>query len=173
MGATNELQELLDHLDGDEVVRRTAQEGTTWHFNPPGGPHFGGAHEALIKSAKKALYAILPGAEVTDEELATAMTGSEALLNLRPLTYQSADVRDPLPLTPNHFMFSQQGSPFVPEGVDQTVFSPRKRWRVIQDLVLQFWKRWMRELVPALNPRKKWLRTLPDMKERHRAGCAA
>ena len=35
--------------------------------------------------------AILGNADVTDEELTTAFTGAEALINSRPLTYQSAD----------------------------------------------------------------------------------
>ena len=47
--------------------------------------------------------------DVTDEELVTICTGIEGLLNSRPLTYQSSDPRDDVPLTPNHFIHGQMG----------------------------------------------------------------
>eukprot|EP00117_Sycon_ciliatum_P011863 scpid57960/ scgid13154/ len=162
VGAAREMRELMDAMEED-VVRRAADKGIKWSFNPPAAPHFGGAHEALIKSAKRAIYAVLAGAEVNDEELATVITGAEALVNSRPRTYQSADVRDLLPLTPNHFLYGQPGQPFVPKGADVTQHNLRQRWRVIQDLVLQTWKRWMAEVLPLINPRSKWRREQPDL----------
>jgi len=39
-------------------------------------------------------------ADVNDEELMTTFCGAEALINSRPLTYQSASVKDNIPLTP-------------------------------------------------------------------------
>ena len=56
----------------------------------------------MIKAAKRAIFAILGSADVNDEELLTAFTGAEALINSRPLTYQSANPSDDVPLTPNH-----------------------------------------------------------------------
>ena len=63
----------------------------------------------MIKSAKKAIAATMGNADVTDEELVTAFAGAEAMIKSRPLTYQSADPREKLPLTPNHFLFGQAG----------------------------------------------------------------
>ena len=57
----------------------------------------------MIKAAKWAVKAILGNADVTDEELLTAFTGTEVLLNSRPLTYQSANRENDTPLTPNYF----------------------------------------------------------------------
>ena len=111
----------------------------------------------MIKGAKRAVYAILGNADSTDEELMTAFTGAEALLNSRPLTYQSANPEDDVPLTPNHFLFGQVGGQFAPESVDETTFNPKKRWRRVQELVRHFWNRWIREWLPALNVRRKWL----------------
>ena len=59
----------------------------------------------MVKAAKKAIYAVLSSSDVTDEELITVVTGAESLLNSRPLTYQSANVKDDVPLTPNHFLY--------------------------------------------------------------------
>ena len=80
----------------------------------------------MIKGAKRAIYANLGNADITDEELMTAFTGAEALLNSRPLTYQSANPEDDVPLTPNHFLFGQVGGQFAPESVDETTFNPKK-----------------------------------------------
>ena len=151
VGATNELAQLVKQLDAEAIQRQTADQQTSWRFNPPAAPHFGGVHEALVKSAKRAISAILKNAEVTDEELLSAIVGAEALMNSRPLSYVSADGRDPTPLTPNHFMYGQIGTRFAPAGVDESEFNPRQRWRVVQDLVLHFWRRWMQEVVPELN----------------------
>ena len=66
--------------------------------------HFGGVHETMNKAAKKAIYAILGKSDVNDEELMTAIIGADGLINSRPLTHQSANPSDDVPLTPNHFL---------------------------------------------------------------------
>ena len=83
----------------------------------------------MIKSAKRATYAILRSADVTDEELVTAVTGAEALINSRPLTYQSANHSDDTPITPNNFLIGQVGGQFARGSFDSGQFSPKKRWR--------------------------------------------
>jgi hypothetical protein len=45
----------------------------------------------MVKSAKQAIYGVLGNNNVTDEELITTFSGAESLINLRPLTYQTAD----------------------------------------------------------------------------------
>lgn len=98
---------LLKQLDKDKIVDSTANQGIKWKFNPSLAPHFGGIHESSIKSAKRAIYAILQSADITDEELLSAFVGAECLMNSRPLTYQSASPDDEEVLTPNHFLFGQ------------------------------------------------------------------
>ena len=163
-GADAELKSLVTKLDDVRIIQSVANKGVTWYFNPPLAPHFGGVHETMIKSAKKAIQAILGNADVTDEELMTAMIGAEALINSRPLTYQSANPANGVPLTPNHFLHGQIGSQFAPTSCDDTDFSPRKRWRRIQELVRHFWSRWLQEWVPTLNARRKWYRTRRDVR---------
>ena len=61
----------------------------------------------MIKAAKKAIFAILQNAEINYEELLTAFTGTESLIHSRLLTYQTANPKDNVPLTPNHFFIGQ------------------------------------------------------------------
>ena len=156
IGAHRELKELVDQIDQDKVEKNTANQGVQWNFNPPLAPHFGGIHESMIKSAKRAIYGIMANADVNDEELNTVFTGAEALINSRPLTYQSANPHDNTPLTPNHFLHGQVGGLFAAESVDTTSFNLRKRWRRVQELMRHFWRRWLQEWLPNLNARKKW-----------------
>ena len=155
--ANKELKELINQMNKDKIVRSTSTRGVTWHFNPPLGPHFGGVHETLIKAAKKAISAVVHKADITDEELLTVFTGVEALLNSRPLTYQTSDVHDDVPLTPNHFLHGQAGGQYAVEAVDSFSFNPKRRWRRIQELIRHVWHRWLKEWLPLLNQRRKWL----------------
>ena len=47
----------------------------------PAEPHFGGVQESMIKAAKKSLKVKVENAEIKDEELMTAFTGVERLIN--------------------------------------------------------------------------------------------
>ena len=138
--------------------------GVKWHFNPPLGPHFSGVHEIMIKAAKKAIYAILGSADITDEELLSAVVGAEGLINSRPLTYQSSDPANLTPLTPNHFLHGQLGGRFSPDSVDSEAFNRRKRWRRAKELVRHFWHRWLQEWIPSLSASKKWCGDQVDLK---------
>ena len=163
-GADNELKSLLTELDKDKIQQTVTNKGIKWNFNPPMAPHFGGVHESMIKSVKRAIKAILSKADVTDEELMTALIETEELISSRPLTYQTADPSDDVPLTSYLFLPEQIGGQFAPTSVDGTDFNPRKRWRRIQELVRHFWHRWLREWLPELSARRKWFQPGRDLK---------
>ena len=131
------------------------------------GPHLVGAFETMIKAAKQAVSNILGNAtnEDEDEELHTVFRGAESLLNARPLTYQSADIKDIMPLTPNHFFFGQVGGEFDAESVKAKDYHPKKHWRWVQELVRHFWKQWIEEWLPSISTRGKWNKMQRDLKE--------
>ena len=154
----------MEALDTDRITQETSKyHPTDWKFNPLCAPHFGGVFEALIKSAKKAVKAILGDTDVTDEELHTAICSTERLLNSRPITYVSSDPNDLSPLTPSHFLVGEIGGPFAPEALDHK--QTYKRWHRVQQLLGQFWKRWRKELLPSFNIRKKWFHPRHNFKE--------
>lgn len=156
VGAERELKECLDEMDQAKISDTLSQDRIQWFFNPPSAPHFGGVWERLVKSAKKALKITLNGQLVNDETLLTLMAEAESLLNSRPLTHVSVDPQDLEAITPNHFLLGRN-SPNVPPVVfDERDLNSRKRWRQAQTLTDHFWRRWLREYVPALTERRKW-----------------
>ena len=157
VAAEKELGNLTKDIVKDpKFVSTMTTKKIKWTFNPPYAPHFGGVFETMIKAAKKAIVAIMGNSDVTDEELTTAFTSAEALVNSRPLTYQSASPQDDIPLTPNHLMHGQLGGMFAPETNSGEAYYPLKRWRRVQELTRHFWKRWLQEWLPSLSPRQKW-----------------
>ena len=71
----------------------------------------------MIKASKRAINRTFGNTDVTDEELITAFTGAESLINSQILIHQSANPADDFPLTPNHFLHGQVGGQFAPESV--------------------------------------------------------
>ena len=61
-------------------------------------------------------------------------------------------------MTPNHFLIGQLGGEFAPD-CEHHSNHPLKRWKRVQEILQHFWARWVREIIPNLNPRSKW-RTL-------------
>ena len=109
----------------------------------------------MVKAVKRALPKEMHDAPLKDEELNTVLIVVEDFLNLRPLTYQTADNKDALPLTPNHFLPGQMGGKMAPNAELEDVRNPRRRWHCVQGYISKSWSRFLKELLPMLNPRTK------------------
>jgi len=117
----------------------------------------GGVWERQIRSVRKVLQAVVKEQHVDDESLPTLMCLVESIINGRPLTTVSDDHRDLEPLTPNHLLLLRPDA-IVPRDqfVKEDLYC-RKRWRQVQFLADLFWRRWIREYLPTLQLRKKWI----------------
>ena len=155
-----ELKEGLERLINEgKLVKEMADRGVNWRFSPPSAPHFGGAWESLVKSAKAALRVVLGSTTVKEEVLRTVLAEVTAILNARPLTHLSVDPEDESPLTPNHFLLGRAHPHIPPDVFDEEGQLSHKRWRQAQELIARFWRRWMLEYVPSLMERRKWTRS--------------
>ncbi|XP_030828101.1 uncharacterized protein LOC115919169 [Strongylocentrotus purpuratus] len=157
-GAYRELKEGLDKLNSKKVDLFLMQKGIAWEFNPPGASHMGGAWERMIRSIRRILGSLLKQQLVNDETLTTLMTEVEAILNARPLTQLSLDPRDEEPLTPNHLLLLRKNPSLPPGTFTKEDSYLQRRWRQVQFLANQFWKRWIKEYLPLLQQRQKWTR---------------
>ena len=74
IGGSNELKE-LEVPDNKKVQDATATRGVQWRCNPPLAPHFSGVNGVMITSAKKAIYAIMNFADITNVVQSLAQKG--------------------------------------------------------------------------------------------------
>lgn len=157
VGAKNLLESLQrGEVDEPESVGSTRIH---WKFQPPGAPHWGGVHEALVKSAKQAMINVIEGEQkvrrhLRDHELRTVLCEVMGLLNSRPLTYESSDPGDCRALTPNHFLLQRSNSN-VPPG-EYYSLNTRDHFRYVQAIVDKVWDLWTLQYLPNLLTRKKW-----------------
>lgn len=145
-----EIREAQANWNTETLMTKMANRDVEWRFSPPAAPHFGGSWERLIKSAKSVLKGILHERSVSDEVLVTAMTGVEALLNGRPLTHVTTD--------PNHFIHGRSNPTLHLDHDVSVPISDKRRWLHVQTIFSHFWSRWLKEYVPNLIERRKWLR---------------
>ena len=109
------------------------------------------------------MQALLKEQTISDESLATLMCEVEAIINGRPLTKVSEDPSDLEALTPNHLLLLKSGSKLPPGLFHKEDLYSRRRWRQVQYLADVFWRRWIREYLPTLQPRQKWNSVQPNL----------
>ena len=126
-----------------------------WKFNPPSAPHHGGVWERVVRSFKHVFYAVLGNRRLTDEILSTTFCLVEQCLNARPITPASTDATDLDALTPNHFLLGTPSSTLPTHF--QAEVDHRKRYVRAQAYSDAIWNRWLKEYVPTLNRRSKWM----------------
>ena len=149
-------QRALFNIDPEVVQKFALRKKVDWMFQTPMASHKGGVWERLIRTVRKVLVGIMPrNSRLTDECLQTVLCEVESIVNSRPLTKVSDDIRDESAITPNHLLLLNQ-KPVLSPGVFDETDLYRRRWKCVQHLANEFWRRWIREYLPDLNRRQKW-----------------
>ena len=134
------------------------QRDTTWRWNPPEAPNFGGLWEAGVKSTKHHLRRVIGESVLTFSEMSTLLGRIAACLNSRPLLPLNDDPTDLNYLTPAHFLIHRP-SYLVPEpDYCQENIPAGHRWQLVSQRMQHFWNRWRNEYLSSLQPRPKWNR---------------
>ena len=116
LSAAEELKKLFESpIPKETLIRQNVQ----WQFIPKRAPWFGGFWERLIGLTKTALKKVLGRASVNLVMLQTLVVEIEAILNDRPLTYVSSDVKDQQPLTPSHLLYGRRITALPNESLDE------------------------------------------------------
>ena len=156
VGASEELKKSVKALDKDKIYEALAAVKTTWIFNPPYGPHFGGVGERLIQSAKRTLLIILGSKRLSFDIFEIIMVEVEAILSSRPLTNVADQPENEEPLTPNHFLIQRPYSSLPPGNFGDQQPASFKNWKHVQQLMNHVWRRLINEYLPTLLKRRKW-----------------
>ena len=130
--------------------------GVEWIFNVEKAPWWGGAFERMVQSTKRCLRKMVGRARFSLDELYTALTEVESIINSRPLSYlSSSDLEEPL--TPSHLLMGrrvlsmpdQLGANVNPDDEDFTTSpSPTQlsdRVKRLNSALNHFWTRWRDE----------------------------
>ena len=119
----------------------------------------GGAGERMICSIRKILKLLMENQIVNDEGLVPLITEVESIINSRPLVTVLFDAKSDSPLTPTHLLLFRD-NPNLPPGLfEENDCYACRRWAQIQYLSNQLWRRWLKEFLPNLNHKQKWLQT--------------
>ena len=155
VGAERELRLMIEGWDITKLREYCADRGMKWQFTTPLAPHQNGCSEALVKSTKSALKKAIGEAVLTPFELYTCLLEVANLLNERPIGRIPNDPDDGAYLCPNDIILGRATNK-VPQGPFRHTENPRHRFEFCQKIVDTFWKRWYRDVLPQLMPRKKW-----------------
>ncbi|CAH2096333.1 unnamed protein product [Euphydryas editha] len=155
VGAEKEIRNLI-YDNSQKINDYTSCEGIDFNFTPPYAPHFGGLWESGVRSCKHHLKRIVGNAKLTYEEMNTVLIQIEAVLNSRPLSPLSTDPTDFTPLTPGHFLTGRPLTSLPCETISDATGLTMNRYRRVEQLRQQFWRRWSREYIGELQHRTKW-----------------
>lgn len=156
VGANKEIQSAVREWNASSGVTSILQsKQIEWQFNPPLASHMGGVWERQIRTVRKIMNVVLLNHVLDDERLDSVFCEIESIVNSRPLTAVSDDPWDFKPLTPNDLLLIG-GSPNHYLGASNNLDCYGRRWRHVQLVAAEFWKRWIKEYLPTLQVRRKW-----------------
>ena len=144
-GADREFKEYVAAWNKERIEEHLVQQGIRWKFNPPAEPHFGGVWERLVRSCKKARYAVLGNRSITEDVLSTTMCLVEQTLNARPLTQVSSDATNLEAITPNHFLLGNKNVCLPYLSAAEQFVDHRKLFRQTQAYADLIWDRFRKE----------------------------
>ncbi|XP_063711366.1 uncharacterized protein LOC134839674 [Symsagittifera roscoffensis] len=156
-------KELNRHFDADVTRQFYANHQIAWTFNPAYAPHFGGVWERLIKLVKDSFYAIIGSQILTDDIFNTVLCEVEHFTITRPITTVSASPDDVEALTANHFLLGRAHASLPPLQTQQSSTLSRQ-WKFTHQLETHISKRLMKEFIPTLLPRQRWIKKTPPIK---------
>ena len=129
-------------------------------MNVPSASLIGGIWERLICTVRSVLSALLEdhAQQLDDESLRTPFTKAENIVNSRPLSIDNlSDPETSEPITANHLLTLKAKLVLPTTGYfSRPDLYLRRRWRRIQYLWYQFWRRWQQKYCLLQQKRQKF-----------------
>ena len=156
LAAANELNDLFR---SPSLSNALSKKGVTWRIIPKCATWYGGFWERLIGLTKSSLKKVLGRTFATLSTIQTIIVEIEGILNDRPLTYMSSDVKDPEPLTPAHLLYGRRIISLPYHSVEEDELNDPdfggesavvKRAKIQALMLKHFWTRWRSEYLTTL-----------------------
>ncbi len=167
IGANREIRAELDALNHQQIKEQLSNQScdyTVYKFNKPYASHTGGIWERQIRSVRRVMSSLLSslGTQLDDESLRTFLCEAAGIVNSRPLSVDTlADVNSPKPISPNSILTMKSSVILPPPGnFEEEQTYTKRRWRTVQYLSEQFWRRWRKEYIQNLQVRSKWCKPM-------------
>ena len=157
-------KDLRKDWDWSTVSEWASSNKMKWTVVPAEGQHQNGLSESMIKSTKRSILHMIGESILTFSELQLAFYEITNVINSRPIgVIPNSDPDYPSPITPNDLLLGRSSNE-VPSGPFDTKPSITKRFRFIQELVDDWWKKWYNLVLPSLVPSYKWTHTQRNIK---------
>ncbi|CAH8658098.1 unnamed protein product [Schistosoma rodhaini] len=152
-------RQIMCSWNQNKIANALLERGCEWRFKLPRASHRGSVWGRIIKSIRRILQSLLFQKVLTDESLEMFLIEIKGIMNNRPFVKLVNDCDDLDILTPNKLLLVYRGVSFDEAQMTKTCLY-NERWKEAQKLANLFWNRWLREYLPTLQARSKWL----DMK---------
>ena len=165
-GANTELSQAFDDWKQSELVGEHLRP-LEWVFNVPYAPARGGVYERCVKSVKEILTMIMERERISYDAFHTVLVAAEAIVNRRPITQVSSDVKDVNALTPSDILYPGAGCPsgtYLFNPGSATTETLQIAHRIGISYVNNFWKVWKKNYLSTLLQRQKWRSTTNNLK---------
>uniref|UniRef100_A0ABD2W647 Integrase catalytic domain-containing protein n=1 Tax=Trichogramma kaykai TaxID=54128 RepID=A0ABD2W647_9HYME len=153
---------LLATVDWDEIQKYCSTKKITWKFNPPASPWWGGWWERIVRIVKDLLKRSLGKASLNYEEMNTILCDCEAVINARPISYQSDEKGELIAITPA-MLLKEIEDDTVPDLDQIDAFSCERRLKYRSRLRNELRARFRSEYLGQLCDRVKSAKTWPEI----------
>ena len=154
-------KEMPGSWDWQQVTANNS--ASSWRFVPVGSQHHNGLPESMVKALKRSLLQTLgAGVTLAYDELVTLLARISCSINSHPLGLQntsdtSQQEEDLRPITPNQMLLGRSDPESPPlEYSEDDKFC--KRIAYVAEVEREWWKKWMKSVLPTLLPVKRWKR---------------
>ena len=106
--------------------------------------------------SKRLFFNIAGSRKLQEDGFSTLICQVEALLNSRPLTSVSSDIRDVESLTPGQFLIGKTTGLPSDTTISSNDRGTGKLWNNVNSIMNEFWTRLLKEYLPTLRQHRKW-----------------
>ena len=141
-----------------QLASFAAERNFSWEISPADSPWRQGRAEVRIKSLKKLIIIAVGSSRLTPVELQTVFYEVANLSNERPIglvKVPSADGSFKV-LTPNNLLLGRSLAEVPDDTHLETKLKKSERYKLIQHVTAEFWRRWSAEVTPQFIIRQKW-----------------